>query len=230
MIGAEGRKARPARRRQFAAAQGEHYCVFDTAIGHCGVAWNSRGITRVQLPEADRSATERRLRNGSGGAALGEPPPVVGEAIVKIRRYLAGETIDFAGVGLDLTGVSAFHRKVYDAARRIGWGRTTTYGELARRAGAPGAARAVGQALGRNPVPIIVPCHRIIASGGKVGGFSAFGGANTKERLLALEGVHPRGELPLLAGSRWRSLTGDPRSADARGDAHPRAGSGDARR
>lgn len=167
----------------------ELHCLFDTAIGHCGVAWSTRGVTRVQFPEADRSATERRLRNGIGGPVPGEPPPEVDEAIDRIRRYLAGDAIDFALVALDLTGVGAFHRKVYDAARRIGWGQTTTYGELARQAGAPGAARAVGQALGRNPVPIVVPCHRILASGGRVGGFSAFGGAATKERLLALEGV-----------------------------------------
>ena len=156
----------------------------------------------MQLPEADRSATERRLRNGTGAPVPGEPTPAVEDAIGRIRRYLAGDTIDFAPVALDLTGVGAFHRKIYEAARRIGWGRTTTYGELARQAGAPDAARAVGQALGRNPVPIVVPCHRILASGGKVGGFSAFGGAATKERLLALEGVHLRGELPLLSGLR----------------------------
>jgi methylated-DNA-[protein]-cysteine S-methyltransferase len=187
-------------RRQFASAHPSHYCLFDTAIGHCGVAWSTRGVTRVQLPEADRDATERRLRKGAGAPVFGEPPPQVEEAIDKIRRYLAGETIDFALVPLDLTGVGAFHRQVYDAARRIGWGQTATYGELARQAGAPGAARAVGQALGRNPVPIVVPCHRILASGGKVGGFSAFGGAATKERLLAMEGVQlGRGVGPLFS-------------------------------
>ena len=166
------------------------HCLFDTAIGPCGVGWSPRGIARVQLPEADRGATERRLRNGTGATVPGEPPPEVEDAIDKIRRCLAGETIDFAPVALDLTGIGAFRRKVYEAARRIGWGQTTTYGELARHAGAPGAARAVGQALGRNPVPIVVPCHRILASGGKLGGFSAFGGVAAKERLLALEGVH----------------------------------------
>ena len=189
MIGAERRNAKSERRRQFAPARPGLYCLFNTAIGHCGVAWSQRGVTHVQLPEADRGATERRLRNGTGATAPGKPPPGVGEAIDKIRRYLAGDTIDFAPVALDLTGVGPFRRKVYEAARRIGWGRTTTYGELAWQAGAPGAARAVGQALGRNPVPIVVPCHRVLASGGKVGGFSAFGGAATKERLLALEGV-----------------------------------------
>jgi len=179
----------------------ELHCLFDTAIGPCGVAWTGRGLTRVQLPEADRSATLRRLHRGSVRPAAGVPPPEVEQAIGRIKSYLAGEKVDFAGVALDLTGVGAFHRKVYDAARRIGWGRTATYGELARHAGSPAAARAVGQALGRNPIPIIVPCHRILAAGGKVGGFSAFGGASTKQRLLALEGVHlGTGDLPLLSG------------------------------
>jgi methylated-DNA-[protein]-cysteine S-methyltransferase len=180
----------------------ELHCLFDTAIGPCGVAWNPRGITHVQLPEADRGATEGRLRKGTGVTTPGQPSPEVEEAIARIKRYLAGETIDFALVALDLTGISAFHRRVYDAARRIGWGQTTTYGELARQAGAPGAARAVGQALGRNPVPIVVPCHRILASGGKIGGFSAFGGAAAKERLLALEGVHLGTDLGPLFGLR----------------------------
>jgi methylated-DNA-[protein]-cysteine S-methyltransferase len=103
-------------------------------------------------------------------------------------------------VALDLTGVSPFHAQVYDAARAIAWGQTASYGELARRVGAPGAARAVGQAMGRNPVPIIIPCHRVLASGHKLGGFSAFGGAGTKQRLLALEGVSLGGDQPCLPG------------------------------
>jgi methylated-DNA-[protein]-cysteine S-methyltransferase len=179
----------------------ERHCLFDTAIGPCGVAWSQRGLTRVQLPEVDRDATLGRLRRGPAQPTADKPPPAVEQAIGLIKSYLAAERVDFAGVALDLTGVGEFHRKVYDAARRIGWGQTATYGELARQAGAPGAARAVGQALGRNPLPIIVPCHRILAAGGKVGGFSAFGGPGTKQRLLALEGVHlGAGDLPLLPG------------------------------
>ena len=182
-------------------AMSEQHCLFDTAIGPCGVAWSAQGLTRVQLPEADRNATLRRLRRGSAVSSGQDLPPEVEQTLSRIKSYLVGEKVDFAAVALDLAGVSAFHRKVYDAARRIGWGQTATYGELARLAGTPGAARAVGQALGRNPIPIIVPCHRILAAGGKVGGFSAFGGASTKERLLALEGVHlGAGDLPLLSG------------------------------
>jgi methylated-DNA-[protein]-cysteine S-methyltransferase len=117
-----------------------------------------------------------------------------------IERYFAGKSVDFTPLALDLAGVSDFHRRIYDAARAIGWGETATYGELAQRVGAPGAARAVGQAMGRNPVPIIIPCHRVLASGRKIGGFSAFGGAVTKSRLLALEGVHLDDGTPLLPG------------------------------
>ncbi len=113
---------------------------------------------------------------------------------------MAGERIDFSGIALDLAGVGPFHRSIYEALCRVGWGETTTYGALARQAGDVGASRAVGQAMGRNPIPIIIPCHRVLASGGKPGGFSAFGGAVTKQRLLALEGVHLDGGAPLLPG------------------------------
>jgi methylated-DNA-[protein]-cysteine S-methyltransferase len=117
-----------------------------------------------------------------------------------VERYAAGKRIDFSMLALDLQGVGDFHRQIYEAARRVGWGETVTYGELARRVGSPGAARAVGQAMGRNPIPLIIPCHRVLASGHKIGGFSAFGGAVTKTRLLALEGVHLDQGTPLLPG------------------------------
>lgn len=177
-----------------------HYCLFDTAIGAVGVAWSTDGITRLQLPESSRSSTERRLRGRSVSTVKGQPPPPIERAIDDVQRYMAGERIDFADTTLDLTGVGPFHRSIYEALRRIGWGETTTYGALARQAGDPGAARAVGQAMGRNPVPVIIPCHRVLASGGKAGGFSAFGGADTKQRLLALEGVRLGSEMPLLPG------------------------------
>ena len=107
--------------------------------------------------------------------------------------------IDFADVALDLGSVGDFQRRIYDATRALVWGQTATYGDLARQAGSPGAARAVGQAMGHNPVPIIVPCHRVLAAGRRIGGFSAYGGALTKERLLAMEGIH-LGGTPLLPG------------------------------
>jgi methylated-DNA-[protein]-cysteine S-methyltransferase len=178
----------------------EHYHVFDTGLGPCGIAWSERGMTRLQLPERTRSATERRLRARPVECGAGVPPPSILQAIASLERYFVGERVDFSIVALDLRAVGPFHRKVYDAARSLGWGQTATYGDLARQAGSPGAARAVGQAMGHNPVPIIIPCHRVLASGRKIGGFSAFGGALTKQRLLALEGVHLGDGTLLLPG------------------------------
>jgi methylated-DNA-[protein]-cysteine S-methyltransferase len=176
-----------------------HYCLFDTAIGACGVAWSRHGVTRLQLPEADASATEKRLR-ASAARASQAAPAEIDQLITDIQEYMTGGSVDFAAVAVDLTDVEPFGRKVYEAARTIPWGKTVSYGELARQTGSPGAARAVGQALSRNPVPIIIPCHRILAKGHRVGGFSAHGGTFTKERLLALEGVRVDGGMPMLPG------------------------------
>jgi methylated-DNA-[protein]-cysteine S-methyltransferase len=175
----------------------QHYCLFTTALGTCGVAWSERGLTRLLLPEADAGRTEMRLRSCATGPA--DPSPAVRDVIADIQRFMRGERIDFAAVAIDLGAASAFDLAVWTAARMIGWSETTTYGELARRCGAPAAAREVGRALGRNPLPIIVPCHRILAAGRKIGGFSAPGGTDTKERLLALEGVYLN-ETPLIPG------------------------------
>jgi methylated-DNA-[protein]-cysteine S-methyltransferase len=174
----------------------ERYALFDTALGPFGLAWNERGLVRLQLAEADRTATEKRL---AVSARAGAPPPWAEQAIAEIRRYLAGERVDFAAVAIDLAGVGAFRRAVYEAARAIGWGQTASYGDLARRIGFPWGARAVGQALARNPLPIIVPCHRVLTHDRRIGGFSAYGGKLTKQRLLALEEVHVGGT-PLLPG------------------------------
>ena len=176
----------------------EDYVLFDTAMGMCGVAWSRKGLTRLQLPERDTRSTRARLRAGAAVPCMGPAPPSVTRAIAALQRYFAGGVIDLRAVDLDLDRVSPFYRRVYDAARSIGWGQTTSYGMLAQQVGSPGAARAVGQAMARNPVPVIIPCHRVIASERKVGGFSAFGGTVTKERLLALEGVKLAAEAPLL--------------------------------
>lgn len=165
----------------------ERYCLFDTAIGPCGVAWSGEGLTRLNLPEHDRATTGRRLGR-RGALEESGPPPAVEQTIVELQRYCAGARVDFSSAALDMTRIEPFARRVYAAARTIGWGCTTTYGELARRIGSPGEARAVGQALSQNPIPIIIPCHRVLAKDG-MGGFSAYGGASAKERLLALEGV-----------------------------------------
>lgn len=172
-----------------------HYCLFDAALGTLGVAWSGRGLTRFALPEADRAATERRLRRG-GAHACAHPPAEVGVAIAAVERYCAGERIDFSSVRLDFSGIDPFAASVYAALRAIGWGETTTYGALALALDAPGASRAVGRALGFNPWPLIVPCHRVLAKDGP-GGFSAFGGTATKDRLLALEGVRLSRQLAL---------------------------------
>ena len=165
-----------------------HYCVFATAIGPCGIAWNARGLTRLQLPETDEAVTAKRLAARSGGRRSDDPPSLIARVIDDIRRYALGTNVDFSSIVLDLTEIDDACRSVYEAARALGWGETATYGEIARRVGMADP-RDVGQALSRNPIPIIIPCHRVVASGGKLGGFSAYGGTLTKERLLVLEGV-----------------------------------------
>ncbi len=174
---------------------GARYCLFETALGLCGVAFSACGLTRVGLPDSDPSRTERWLARG--GAQLdADPRSAIARAIAELQRYCTGAPVDFAAVALDMTGSGAFDCRVYEATRAIGFGRTTSYGELARSIGAPREARAVGQALGRNPIPIIVPCHRVLAKDG-MGGFSAPGGTTTKERLLTLEGVRLETQMPL---------------------------------
>jgi methylated-DNA-[protein]-cysteine S-methyltransferase len=169
-----------------------HYHVFETADGFCGIAWSEAGITRFQLPTKSPAATERLLRRRLPGAEPAAPPPQVAEAVAAVCRYFDGEETDFSRFTLDLGEQDPFFQRIYAAARQLHWGRTTTYGALAKALGAgPEAARDVGQAMARNPVALLIPCHRVLAAGGKVGGFSAPGGAAAKRRMLALEGVHP---------------------------------------
>ena len=169
----------------------QHYLIFETDGGFCGIAWNAVGVTRFQLPTKSAEATERLMRRRVPGAEPDTPTPEVAEAVAAVKRYFAGEAIDFSGVTLDLGEQDAFFKAIYEAARRVGWGETTTYGTLAKALGAgPEAARDVGQAMATNPVALIIPCHRVLAAGGKIGGFSAPGGSATKQRMLELEGVH----------------------------------------
>ena len=163
------------------------FALFDTAIGRCGVAWSDRGLVGVQLPEAGEMKTRERMLQRFPAAGETAPPHKVQLAIDNIVALLCGEPSDLSAIELDMEDVAPFHRRVYEVARAIPPGRTLAYGEVAARAGAPGAARAVGQALGHNPFPIIVPCHRVVAAGGKIGGFSAHGGTATKRRMLAIE-------------------------------------------
>lgn len=162
-------------------------CAVDTALGHIGLAWSSRGLVRLSLPDRSREATLRRL--GAAGPEAKVPDMLV-PTVDALRRYADGARETFAQVPVDLTEVSdQFRLAIYATARALGYGETTTYGELAARAGYPGMAREAGVALGTNPVPLVVPCHRILAAGGKPGGFSAPGGTATKLRLLALERI-----------------------------------------
>jgi len=164
------------------------FAVFDTAIGRCAIAWGARGIVGVQLPEAREADTRARVRQLHAGAHEATPPLEIQRALDGIVALLRGEHPDLSGLPLDMAAVPAFHRRVYEVARTIPPGATLSYGEIGDRLGSRGLARAVGQALGRNPFPIVVPCHRVLAAGGRVGGFSASGGITTKLRLLAIEG------------------------------------------
>ena len=169
------------------------FALFDTAVGTCAIAWGTRGIAGVQLPEADDAAIRARMLHRFPAAGEASPPPEVRRVIDRITALLRGEAADLSTIALDMGALPPFHRRVYEVARSIPPGQTLSYGEIAARAGAGGAARAVGQAMGHNPFPLIVPCHRVLAAGGKIGGFSAQGGIATKRRLLAIEGARLNG-------------------------------------
>jgi methylated-DNA-[protein]-cysteine S-methyltransferase len=160
--------------------------------------WGERGILALQLPDAGEDSTRRRVRQQFPEARETGRPPEVERAVDDVRRLLEGEPRDLSAVTLDMGRTPELDRRVYEIARATGPGETTTYGEIATRLGDIGLSRAVGQALGRNPWPLIVPCHRVLAAGGKPGGFSAAGGVTTKRRLLEIEGA--RGLHPTLPG------------------------------
>lgn len=166
-------------------AQG--FTLFDTEIGRCGLAWGERGLIGVQLPESSPGAAWARLRRRFPDAVEAEPSVEIEMVIERIRDLLAGGRDDLSDIPLDLDGQSTFNLRVYEIARAITPGDTSTYGEVAKAMGEPGAARAVGKALGENPWPIVVPCHRVLGSSGHMGGFSAPGGAETKAKLLTIE-------------------------------------------
>jgi methylated-DNA-[protein]-cysteine S-methyltransferase len=163
------------------------FCLFGTAIGACGIAWGGQVIVAVQLPETSDERTRARMLRAAEGAEEAEPPAWVADVIRRVRALLQGERDDLLDVPLALVRVPEFNRRVYEVARAIPPGRVLTYGEVARRIGEPGASRAVGAALGANPFAPVVPCHRVLAAGGRSGGFSAEGGANTKLRMLEIE-------------------------------------------
>jgi methylated-DNA-[protein]-cysteine S-methyltransferase len=167
----------------------QHFTLFDTPIGICGIEWGPRGINGVQLPMGNEEKTRARIRQRHGDIAEAQPPEEVQHAIEGIIELLSGKPNDLSDVVLDLDGIPEFNRGVYDIARTIPPGQTMTYGDIAKRLGGVELSRDVGQALGRNPCPIVVPCHRVLAAGGKPGGFSANGGVATKLKMLAIEGA-----------------------------------------
>ena len=172
-------------------SEAAQYHVFEAAMGFCAIAWSDAGVARFQLPTKSAEAADRLMRRRAFGGEPGAPPEEVAAVVEAAKRYFSGEEMDFSSVRVDLAGQGAFFARIYDALRRVGWGRTTTYGALAKEVGAGReAARDVGEAMARNPAPLIIPCHRVLAAGGKIGGFSAPGGSKTKTRMLELEGVH----------------------------------------
>lgn len=187
------------------------YTVFETTIGACAIAWRESAgdhpaVVFFQLPEATAELTQSRIAKKSSAEKSEHPPQAISALLERIRKHLSGQLQDFRDVPVDLSRAAPFARRVLEATREIGPGETKTYGELARTAGRPGAARAVGRIMGSNPVPLIVPCHRVVAAGGKSGGFSAPGGRMTKAELLAIERSGPQ----LLFGNIARSLRSEP--------------------
>ncbi len=165
------------------------YCLFTTSLGIMGIMWNTEGVVRLQLPEKDPKATRKNLLLHSRVRAEEvSKDPQIGKVIQKIQTHLAGKSQDLQDISLDLSSVTPFQNRVYLKTRLIPPGHTKTYGEIARAIGSPQASRAVGRALGQNPFGLLVPCHRVVAANGKPGGFSAFGGLSTKEKMLHLEG------------------------------------------
>lgn len=179
------------------AQNADRFLTFETAMGFCAIAWNAAGIVCFRLPETRAEAAERSLLRRLPRARPAAPSAPVADVIASARRYFEGEMVDFSGLALDLGRQEPFFARVYGTVRNLKWGETTTYGAVAKELGAdPEAARDVGQAMAQNPVPLIIPCHRVLAAGGKLGGFSAPGGSATKARMLELEGVRLKPPAP----------------------------------
>jgi methylated-DNA-[protein]-cysteine S-methyltransferase len=180
-------------------AEPPEFALFNTPIGRCAIVWSAGGIIGVQLPEADDDKARARILRRHPDATEAHPPPCVYDAMTAILALLSGEHASLTQVQLDMAQVAPFDRQVYALARRIPPGETVTYGDIATQLGDKTLAREVGQAMGRNPFPIVVPCHRVVAANGRLGGFSARGGADTKLRMLAIEGAVVAGQPDLFA-------------------------------
>ena len=175
-----------------------HLALFETSLGTAAVAWNERGVVGVRLPEDDPDKLRTRLRRQFPEATETPPPPDIQKAIDAMAELLHGEPRDLSHISLDMRNVPPFDRQVYDIARTIPPGKTLTYGQIATALGDVHLARDVGQALAHNPFPLVVPCHRVLAAGGRLGGFSARGGVTTKQRLLSIEQANVSWQLPLV--------------------------------
>lgn len=161
------------------------YALVDTAIGTFGIAWTDKGLARVALPGRERAHTELWISRDP--AEPGFPDGPVAGLPERIRRYAGGGREEFADLPLDLDDVPTFNRQAYAQLLKVGYGETTTYGAIARALGDVAFSRAVGQAMGANPIPLVIPCHRVLGADGRTGGFSSPGGVTAKMRLLALE-------------------------------------------
>jgi methylated-DNA-[protein]-cysteine S-methyltransferase len=178
------------------------FTLFDTPIGTCGLVWKDETVIGLRLPEASAAATRARIKRRRPEAEEKTPPTEMQRVIDRVLALLAGEAVDLSDVPLDFGGAPEFHRRAYEVARTIPPGQTMTYGEIAKRLGAPHESREVGHAMGRNPIAIIMPCHRVLGADGKMGGFSANGGVATKRRILEIEGAAAVSAGPLFAGLR----------------------------
>ncbi len=169
------------------------FAVFEAKSGTCAIAWSHGGICGLRLPGDETEQAERAIRRRFAGAERASPIPEIADVIDRVRAYFEGERCDFSDLPLDLSAQTDLYRQIYLATRRLGWGSTTTYGGLAGELQlGPAGAWTVGQAMAKNPIPLIIPCHRVLAAGRRIGGFSAPGGSDSKLRMLKLEGV----ELP----------------------------------
>lgn len=159
--------------------------LFETAIGRCALTWTGSGVRTVALPEHSDARTMAR----AGADVVTQAPAPIRAAAERMGALLDGAPDKLTDLAIDYNGVPPFHVAVYEAARTIGPGQTLGYGELAALLGQPSGAQTVGRALGRNPCPIVVPCHRVLAADGSMHGFSASGGIHTKRRMLEIEGA-----------------------------------------
>ena len=167
------------------------YCShYITCYGSGIVYATDRGVVRTNIPDLSRLETTHQEVLPEF-----EPSEITVHAAHLLQRYFAGERVDFADIPVLLEGVTPFRQKVLTATQNLTYGDICSYGRLAAECGSPHAARAVGGALASNPVPIIIPCHRVVASSGRLTGFSAPGGIYTKMALLQMEGVELNGLL-----------------------------------